>query len=124
MNEFVDHLQDVFQLFGPIEVRRMFGGHGVFHQGLMFGLVSDDLLYLKTDAGNASHFESLGLSPFEYSRKGKLTKLSYYLAPDAVMDDRAEAANWARRSFEAALRGKTIATAPRTRKKPAEPSRR
>jgi DNA transformation protein len=108
MSEFVTHLQDVFRLFGPIEVRRMFGGYGIYHRGLMFGLVSDEILYLKADTGNAAYFEKQGLSQFEYPRRGKVTKMSYYRAPDALMDDCAEAANWARRSFAAALRGKAI----------------
>ena len=117
MSEFADHLQDVFRLFGPIEVRRMFGGHGVFHHGLMFGLVSDEFLYLKADAGNLSHFEGQGLSQFVYLRQGKVMKLSYYLAPDAVMEDCAEAASWAQRSFEAALRGQATTKASKPKPK-------
>lgn len=106
MNEFVHHLQDVFRQFGPIEVRRMFGGYGVYHDGLMFGLVSDETLYLKADDGNAAHFRELQLPQFEYLRRGKPTRLSYYRAPDVVMEDLSEAAVWARRSFDAALRGR------------------
>ncbi|MBP6813806.1 MAG: TfoX/Sxy family protein, partial [Burkholderiaceae bacterium] len=60
MSEFAAHLSDVFRHFGPIDVRRMFGGQGVFHQGLMFGLVIDDTLYLKADALSAAGFEALG----------------------------------------------------------------
>jgi DNA transformation protein and related proteins len=71
----------------------------------MFGLVSDETLYLKADDQNVAHFQKACLSQFEYRRKGKVTKLSYFQAPDVVMDDCAEAARWARRSFEAALRG-------------------
>lgn len=105
MNEFIHHLQDVFRQFGPIEARRMFGGYGVYHDGLMFGLVSDETLYLKADAGNVDYFRQLELPPFEYQRKGKATTLSYYQAPDVVMEDPTEPARWAQRSYEAALRG-------------------
>jgi DNA transformation protein len=104
LTEFADHVADVFRLFGPVEVRRMFGGYGVFRDGLMFALVSGDTLYLKADAQNAEDFEAQGLSRFEYRRAGKTATLSYYAAPEAVMEDRVEAASWARRSFEAALR--------------------
>jgi DNA transformation protein len=82
----------------------MFGGYGVYRDGVMFGLVSDETLYLKADAENAGYFQKQGLSQFEYHRKGKVTKLSYYQAPGAVMDDCTDAARWAHRSFEAALR--------------------
>jgi DNA transformation protein len=101
---FDEHIADVFSAFGPIQVRRMFSGYGLFRDGLMFGLVHDDVLYLKGDDQNAGQFRELGLAQFTYSRKGKAVRLSYFRAPDAVMDDSAEAAKWARSSFEAALR--------------------
>ncbi len=104
MSEYVEYLKDVFELFGPITVRKMFGGYGVYYDGLMFALVSDDALYLKADAENASWFEERGLPPFEYEKNGKRVTMSYRLAPDDIMDDRDEAAQWARRSFDAALR--------------------
>ena len=107
MNEFAEYVHEVFSLFGPIAVRRMFGGYGIYREGLMFGLVSNDLLYLKADGHNAHHFEQLGLKRFEYCRKvGKTVALSYYAAPAEIMEDRDEAAIWAQRSFEAALRAK------------------
>jgi DNA transformation protein len=70
----------------------------------MFGLVADDTLYLKADAENAPHFEKLGLGKFEYMKGGKVMKIAYYQAPAEVMEDREQAAAWARRSLEAALR--------------------
>ncbi len=45
-NEFVEHLNEVFRLFGAIHSKQMFGGYGIYHQGLMFGLVANDTLYL------------------------------------------------------------------------------
>ncbi len=104
MNEFAQHLHDVLRRFGPIELRRMFGGHGVFRDGLMFGLVAGDVLYLKADAINQPWFEQRALPRFEYRRQGKTASLSYFRAPDEMMDAAAEAAEWARRSFDAALR--------------------
>lgn len=106
MSEFTQYLQEVFELFGPISARKMFGGYGIYHQGLMFGLVADDTLYLKADAENLGYFQELELGPFEYSKQGKVMKMSYYLAPDEIMDDREQAAIWAQRSFAAAVRGK------------------
>jgi DNA transformation protein len=106
MSEFADHLHDVFRMFGPISVRRMFGGYGVYRDGLMFALVADDALYLKVDAHNVGEFLRRELPPFEFHRAGKTLRMSYRLAPDEVMEDHAEAALWARRSFEAAVRAK------------------
>ena len=104
MNEFTDHLKDVFRLFGTFAVKRMFSGYGLFRDNLMFGLVVRDTLYLKADAESAPAFEKLGRPRFEYQRKGKTASLGYYLAPEAVMEDAAEAARWAKVAYDAALR--------------------
>ena len=106
MSEFVDHLAELFGEFGPVTIRRMFGGHGVFRDGLMFGLVSDDAFYLKVDEHNRAMFEAEGLPPFEYTRKHKRIPLSYYLAPEEALEDPHTLAEWARPAFDAALRSK------------------
>jgi DNA transformation protein len=106
VSEFTDYLHEVFENFGTISVRRMFGGEGVFRDGLMFGLVADETLYLKADQQCVRYFEERGLSAFEYQRQGKMIKLSYFEAPGEVLEDREEAALWAERSYAAALRAK------------------
>lgn len=102
---FVEHLKDVFATLGTIAVRPMFGGHGVYFQDVMFALVVDDTLYLKTDSGNVQHFETQGLGPFEYTGKdGRTVRMSYHRAPESVLEDPASAVVWARRSIDAAQR--------------------
>lgn len=109
MSEFVDYLHEVFEQFGRIQVRKMFGGYGIYHDGIMFGLIADDTLYLKADNTTAKLFKSRGLNQFEYHKGGKPVKMSYYEAPAEILDDREEAAVWARRSYEAAMRTKSSA---------------
>jgi DNA transformation protein and related proteins len=87
MKEFAQHMADVFRLFGPITLRRMFAGYGIFRDGIMFGLVYDDTLYLKADAENAVNFQRQGLGQFEYARQGKIISMSYYRAPEPVLED-------------------------------------
>lgn len=101
---YVEFLPEAFERFGPIRARKMFGGYGIYHDGLMFALIDDDILYLKADVENAWTFEELGLPQFEYAKNGKVMKMSYYRAPDELLDDREQATLWARRSYEAALR--------------------
>jgi DNA transformation protein len=84
----------------------MFGGYGLFHKGLMFGLVADDVLYLKADEALSPFFEERGLDQFQYQKRGKRYKLSYYMAPEEIFDDPVEAKGWAARSHEAAVRSK------------------
>lgn len=107
MRDISDHLQDTFSSFGEVRVRRMFGGYGVFRDGVMFALVADDALYLKADDEIRGHFESLNLPRFSYDKQGKAISMSYFLAPDVIYDDPVEAAVWADRSFRAALRSRT-----------------
>jgi DNA transformation protein len=99
-----EELPEVFERFGRVSARRMFGGHGIFHEGRMFGLVSGERLYLKTDEESRAKFEAKGLVPFEYMRSGKLTPTSYVEAPPEIYEDREEAARWARLAWEAVLR--------------------
>lgn len=104
MSEFVESLADVFEEFGFITSRRMFGGYGIYHDGLMFGLIADDELYLKVDELSKFEFEAKDLPAFEYSKNGKIMKMSYHLAPDEIYDDKHIACDWAMKAFEAALR--------------------
>ena len=108
MDEFVDHLADLFDAFGPVTARRMSGGHGVFRDGLMFALVVDDALYLKADEYDRAMFESCGLPRFEYARKGKRASFSCHLAPGDALEDPLALAEWAQPAFDAALRGKRV----------------
>lgn len=106
MSEYTEYLREVLAEFGPVTARRMFGGHGIFHAGIMFALVADDVLYLKTDARNLPDFEAAELPPFCYEKRGKLVRTSYYQAPDDMLDDPETAVYWARRAFEAARRAR------------------
>ncbi len=109
VSQFVEHLSEVFRLFGPIRSRRMFGGYGVYHNELMIGLVADDTLYLKTDAVSAPHFSEAGCMQFEYEKNGITMKMSYSSAPVEIFDDPEVARTWAVRAYEAAMRSRNKA---------------
>ncbi|MCR6474812.1 TfoX/Sxy family protein [Variovorax sp. ZS18.2.2] len=118
MSDFVQSLHEVFERLGRIQTRRMFGGHGVWHEGRMIALVAKDTLYLKSDAGSAEHFERLNLPPFTYVRQGKEMPMSYRLAPADLFEDREDAALWGRRAYEAALRSGQPPKQPKPKPKP------
>ncbi|WP_041523433.1 TfoX/Sxy family protein [Gilvimarinus agarilyticus] len=106
MSEFVEFLHEVFAPFGVITTQRMFGGFGVYHEGLMFALVADDTLYLKADEQTARWFDELDCEPFIYQKGRRAVRLSYRRAPEAIFDDPEEAVQWARWAYSAALRAK------------------
>jgi DNA transformation protein len=104
MSDFIEFLHEVFADFGPITTRRMFGAHGLYRDGLMFGLMAQGQVYLKTDADNRAAFEAQGCEAFTFEQRGKPVKLSYWRAPACILDDRACAAAWAQSAYEAAMR--------------------
>ena len=117
MSEFTDYLVELFEQFGPVLVRRMFGGYGIYHDGVMFGLVVNDTLYLKADETTVAAFESRGLGRFEYDKAGKKIHLSYYMAPEEIFDNPEQAAVWARRACAVAVRAKARARGPGKRRR-------
>jgi DNA transformation protein len=121
MSAFVDSLHEIFERFGRIAPRRMFGGHGIFHEGRMIAIVLGDTLYLKADAESAPHFDRQNLPPFTYMRQGKAMPMSYRQAPADLFEDREEAALWGRRAYEAALRSGQPPKTPKTPKPPKPP---
>lgn len=101
-----DRIRDMFAEFGPVQVRRMFGGAGVYADGVMFGLVAGGQIYLKADTATAAHFLREGCGPFEYATKaGKRAVMSYWRLPDRLYDDAGELAQWARQALAIARQG-------------------
>lgn len=102
---FVQNLHEVLAPLGRIEARAMFGGHGIYHEGVMLALVVRDTLYLKVDTQTQADFDALQLPPFSYQRQGApATILSFRQAPEGIFDDAEMALAWGRSAYEAALR--------------------
>jgi len=102
--EFAAYVVEITQSIGPIYSKRMFGGHGIFLEGLMFGLIADKTLYLKADKESKNDFTDLGLEAFSYNKKGKAMKLSYFQAPEEALEDLEVMNLWANKAYSAALR--------------------
>lgn len=102
--DFVTYVADLMQSIGSVSARGMFGGHGIFLDGLMFALVADSILYLKVDKETEDSFKDKGLDPFTYSKQGKEFKMSYYQAPEETLEDADEMNFWAQKAYGAALR--------------------
>ena len=103
--DYIEYLHDLFSAFAPITTRRMFGGHGVYRDGVILGIVIDEVLYLKTDDATRADFEVEGSEPFMYEAKdGKRVAMSYWRTPEAALDSPEDFRPWARRAWAAALR--------------------
>jgi DNA transformation protein and related proteins len=120
-----DDIRELFSVFGPVEVRRLFGGAGIYAGGTMFALVHQGIIYLKADEQNAPAFDDEQLGSFTYSRKGERASLSSYRRmPDRLYDDPDELADWARAALGAAERGGTAKRRPPARARKKSKSRR
>lgn len=105
--DYVDYLLELLEDFPDVSAKRMFGGYGIFRDGLMFGLVADSTLYFKVDKENKPDFEARELGPFMYDGKnGKPMAMSYHQAPEEVLDNADDMIEWAESAYAAALRSK------------------
>lgn len=125
-----EDLRDIFRNLGPVQIRRMFGGQGIYQGELMFALVASGELYLKVDDESIGFFRDLGSRPFAYeTRDGRRSVMSYWLMPESALDDPEEAAELAAMALGAARRARAAqgqkgvrAAKGRARKKTREPA--
>ena len=101
-----ERIHDLFDGLGPVSIRRMFGGKGIYHNGVIFALVLRGELMLKGDDGIAAEYEAAGCRRWTYigSRHGKEVAMPYWTAPESALDDPDEMVPWARKAYEAGLR--------------------
>ncbi|HLT00779.1 MAG TPA: TfoX/Sxy family protein [Geminicoccaceae bacterium] len=104
--EFVDFVLESLQPLGGVGARRMFGGWGIYKDGVMFALVARDQLFLKVDDGNRAAYDEAGLLHFTYVEKGRPIRMSYREAPPEGFDDPDILCAWARDAHAAALRAR------------------
>lgn len=116
--EFRDFLLELFEPLGPVRLKNMFGGYGIYAGDVFFGLVMDEVIYFKADDETRPAFEAEGKPAFEFTNStGERITTSYHQIPDRLYDDPDDFTAWARRSVDAALRSKA-----KKKKRPARKS--
>lgn len=103
---------DQFEELGDVTPRPMFGGVGLYHDGVFFGILAGDVLYLKVDGTTRREYVREGMRPFKPYAHRPMT-MGYYAVPPAVLESPLELARWARKAIEVAARRPA-----RTRTKP------
>jgi DNA transformation protein and related proteins len=104
-SSFAEFLRDQLAPLGHITMRRMFAKTGVFCDGVMLGMVSDNTLYLRVDDGNRAAFkEAAAYPPLNYEKKGETIDLAFWRAPERLFDEPDEFLIWAREALAAARR--------------------
>jgi DNA transformation protein len=104
-NSFAEFLIEQLAPLGRITMRRMFGKTGVFCDGLMLGMVTDNTLYFRVDDGNRDVFkEAASWAPLNYEKQGAVIDLSFWRAPERLFDEPDELVAWGRAALAAAHR--------------------
>src|SRR6516164_11695188 len=102
---FAEFLREALASLGHLTMRRMFGKTGVFCDGLMFGMVTDDTLYFRVDVHNRAAFrEAESFPPLSYEKQGCTIDLSFWRTPERLFDEPDELVTWARVALAAARR--------------------
>ena len=109
-------LKALFEPFGPVTVRRMFGGAGIYADGLCFAIEADGEVFIKTDEVSRADFSAAGSAPFTYVAKGKSRPTSYWSLPTAAHEDGDELRRWAGMGLETARRAAAAKAKPRDKR--------
>ena len=120
-DSFAEFLREQLAPLGRITMRRMFGKTGVFCDGAMLGIVTENTLYFRVDDHNRVTFkEAESFPPLNYAKKGSTIDLSFWRVPERLFDEPDELVTWARAALAAARRvaAKRERTAPRRKSKP------
>ncbi len=95
-----EYVVDQLEKLGNVSVKKMFGGAGIYYDGLIFGLLADDVLYFKVDDSNRSDYEQAGMEPFQpFDDKPML--MPYYEVPIEILEGKELLADWARKALVA-----------------------
>ncbi len=103
---FVEHCLELLAPLGTMHARRMFGGWGLYADGLIVAIVAGEHLYLKAAPADHAAYTAAGCAPFVYSARTGGVAMSYWSAPADALDSPALMAPWARRALQAALTAK------------------
>ncbi len=106
-NQFVEYVRELLEPFGTITYKAMFGGFGIYKNGIIFAIIAENELYFKADARVGAIFEQQGSEQFSYdTKKGKRVSMCYWRIPPEVLDDTGMLAEWCDLAYGAATRGK------------------
>jgi DNA transformation protein len=97
-DEYMTYVIDQLELVGHVQARRMFGGAGLYLDGLFFALIADDVLYFKVDDTNRPDFKATGMGPFR-PFPDKPYVMQYYEAPVEVLENKDTLRDWAKKAL-------------------------
>ena len=99
--------RDVLAGIRGITTRAMFGGWGIYKDGLFFALIAEDRLFFKVDESNLADYQRQNSKPFVYHAPGgKAMKMSYWELPESVAENKQAVREWVDRAVAVAKKAK------------------
>ena len=100
-------VSDVLGHIPGISAKAMFGGYGIYQDGLVFAIIADDKLWFKVDETNKTDYQTAKSKPFTYKgHNDKVYEMSYWELPPEVLENHSEIAEWVVKSVNVARASK------------------
>lgn len=101
--DYLDYVLDQLQCVGEVVAKKMFGGAGIYLDGIFFALIANNVLYFKVDSSNKLDYETAGMEPFR-PRGKKSYAMQYYEVPVSVLEDKEKLKVWANKALDVAIK--------------------
>lgn len=105
-SNYLKYIIEILAPHGEITARSMFGGYGIYKNGVIFALIAYDELYFKVDESNKSQYKKFDSEPFTYEAKGKKSTMSYWKVPIEILEDEEQIGVWLDQSYGISLKKK------------------
>ena len=105
-SNYLEYVMEILAPYGEMTSKPMFGGHGIYKNGVIVAFIAYDELYFKVDESNKSQYKKLDSEPFIYEAKGKTTAMSYWKVPMEILEDEDQIGVWLDQSYEISLKTK------------------
>ncbi len=100
-------LEEVLTDVPGITSRGMFGGFGLYKDGIIFGMIIEDQLYFKVNDSTRKEYIDRGSTPFMYEGKNKKqVSLNYYILPSEILENREEIGEWVEKAVAVSMTAK------------------
>jgi len=101
---YLEYVLDLLSHCDSITSRAMFGGYGIYKNGIIFAIIAHDELYFKVDQSNIELYKNHGSEAFTFETKGRVSKMSYWKVPLLVMEDETQLMEWVNQSYNISLK--------------------
>ena len=116
-DQYLGYVLDMLEPHGPITSRKLFGGHALYYDGVIFATIIENQLYFKVDVQTRGDFEEYDSKPFVYTGKNKPVTMPYMTLPEVILENQEELPLWIEKAYQVSLRHKSTQKNPKRARK-------